>query len=246
MEINFLGKTALVTGACRGIGREITKLLVSCNAKVIAVSKTALKLDLLKQELPSITIVCVDLSDWNATRDALKPFSNNVELLVNNAGYAKCTPLGEITEEECDYTYNVNVKAIINVTQCLLDGMKERCRGSIVNVSSVAGLVGLRDHLVYGGSKAAVDLITKIMSLELGEFNIRVNSINPGVTKTDMAMVGWSDPARKQWMLNKCPLSRFSEPVEVARAVVYLLSDQSSMINAINLPIDGGMFNTKL
>lgn len=246
MNIDFGGKTALVTGVSRGIGREIAKLLSKCNAKVIGVCRSCQDSETLKQEIPGIEILKIDLSDWNQTKIALEPFKNRVDLLVNNAGLAICTPLGEITEMECDQMYNVNVKAIINVTQCLIPGMKERGKGSIVNISSVAGLIGLKDHLVYGASKAAVNLMTEIMALELGPFGIRVNSVNPGVTKTDMAMVGWSDPARAQWMITRCPLGRFSEPREVAEVVAYLLSDHSSMVNALNIPVDGGVYKTKM
>ncbi|KAF7495550.1 L-xylulose reductase [Sarcoptes scabiei] len=246
MEFDFSGKTALVTGASRGIGREIVHLLSTFKCKVIALGRDLNKLTELKENLSNIEIVCIDLSDWSGTKNALQPYRNQIDLLVNNAAYAKCTPLGSIDEKEIDDHYNVNVKAIINVTQCCLDRMKQNRSGSIVNVSSVAGLVGLRDHLVYGGTKASLDLMTKIMALELGSFNIRVNSINPGVTWTEMAMVGWSDEQKRQWMLDRCPLGRFSEPKEIAKAVIFLLSEHSSMINGINLPIDGGVLNTKL
>ncbi|KAH9423651.1 hypothetical protein DERP_005231 [Dermatophagoides pteronyssinus] len=246
MTLEFPGQTALVTGAGRGIGREIVRQLATRNVKVIAICRTCTDLDSLKKELPNIETIALDLRDWNQTRKTLEPFSEQIDMIVNNAAYAKCTPLGEITEQECDDHYSLNVKAIINVTQCVTNGMKQKRSGSIVNVSSLAGLVGLKDHLVYGSTKAAVDLMTKIMALELGPYNIRVNSINPGVTNTEMAKVGWSDPKRRDWMLSQCPLGRFNEPDEVAKAILFLLSKQSEPINGINLPIDGGICTTKM
>lgn len=239
MNIDFKGKKALVTGAGRGIGKEIVRLLVQCNAQVVAVTKTQANLDELKVEFPAIETVCLDVSNWNATKEALGRL-NDIELLVNNAAVAICEPIGQISEQSVDTQYNVNVKAVINVTQTLAEGMKKRKSGSIVNLSSMAGIVGLADHLVYGGTKAALDLMTKVMALELGPYNIRVNSVNPTVVWTEMAQVGWSDPEKARRMVSKIPLNRFIEPVEVARAVVYLLSDQSTMISGTILPIDGG------
>ena len=244
MEINFSGKKALVTGAGRGIGREIVRLLVRCGAHVVAVSKTAANLESLKQELPSsVEIVCVDLADWNATQKAVQPYADSIDLLVNNAAFAECQPFGSVTEDSFDKQYAINVKAVINVTQIVSQGMKQRKSGSIVNVSSVAGLIGLRNHLVYGGTKASLDLMTKILAIELGEYGIRVNSVNPTVTWTDMSLVGWSDPAKQAHLLSRTPLKRFANPIDVAETVVYLLSDRSAMITSSLVPLDGGLVN---
>lgn len=112
--------------------------------------------------------------------------------------------------------------------------------GSIVNISSQASMSALKDHLAYGLSKAALDQVTRIYALELGPHNIRVNSVNPTVTMTDMAKVGWSDPVKAANMLSKIPLGRFAEPQEVVDTVLFLLSDKANMINGVILPIDGG------
>src|SRR5690606_38259952 len=145
----------------------------------------------LKEELPSIETLCADLADWKATKAVPEPWSEKIDLLVNNAALAECCTLEEITEETFDRQYAITDKPVINVTQTVVKGMKKRKSGSIVNVSSVAGLIGLKDHMVYGGTKAALDLSTKIMALELDPYGIRVNSVNPTVTWTEMAMVGW-------------------------------------------------------
>ncbi len=140
----------------------------------------------------------------------------------------------------------MNVKAVINITQILALRMKNKGKGgSIVNVSSIAGIIGFKDHLVYGATKAALDLMTKIMALELGPFNIRVNSVNPTVTWTDMASVGWSDPIVREKMIEKHPLRRFAKPEDVVNTIVYLLSDKSNMINGTLLPIDAGLSTSR-
>jgi L-xylulose reductase len=142
--------------------------------------------------------------------------------------------------------FNVNVKAVINITQIIVKGMKNRgSGGSIVNVSSVAGIMGLEDHTVYGATKASLDIMTKIWALELGPFNIRVNSVNPTVTWTDMAFVGWSDPIKREKMLSKHPLHRFAKPSSVANTIIYLLSDKSNMISGTLVPIDGALLSSK-
>ena len=140
----------MVTGAGRGIGREIVRLLVKCNASVVAVSRTQTNLDSLKKEYPSIECVCVDLGNWAETEQKIKPYAEKIDYLVNNAAYAKCVPLEEITEEMLDLHFNINVKGIVNVTRIVVEGMKKRKYGAIVNNSSVAGLFGLANHLAYG------------------------------------------------------------------------------------------------
>lgn len=133
------------------------------------------------------------------------------------------------------------MKAIINITQIVAQGMIDRkSGGAIVNMSSQAGLAALADHLVYSAAKGAVDAITRVLALEYGPYGIRTNSVNPTVTWTDMAKVGWSDPKVASDMISKIPLGRFAQPSEVVDAIMYLLSDRSSMINGITLPIDGG------
>jgi len=241
MEINFKGKRALVTGAGRGIGREIVRLLVQLNAHVVAVSKTQANLDSLKSEFgEAVETVTVDLGNWSETQRKLAPYAETVDFLVNNAAWAECVPLEKVTEEMLDKHWNINVKGVISVTQVVIQGMKKRKYGAIVNISSVAGLQGIQDHIAYGATKGALDNITKVMACELGPYGIRVNSVNPTVTWTEMALVGWSDKAKQDRLRAKVPLDRFAEPVEVARAVAYLLSDMSSMISAALVPVDGG------
>uniref|UniRef100_A0A8C3A3U2 Dicarbonyl/L-xylulose reductase n=1 Tax=Cyclopterus lumpus TaxID=8103 RepID=A0A8C3A3U2_CYCLU len=224
MEVSFVGKRALVTGAGKGIGRDTALALARCGAKVTAVTRTQADLDSLVQECASITPVCVDLADWGATEAALQVVGP-IDLLVNNAGCASLQPFLELCF--CG--------------QILARGMKARgSGGSIVNVSSQASQCALRDHAVYCATKGALDMLTKVMALELGPQQIRVNSVNPTVVMTDMGRLGWSDPEKSKTMLSRIPLGRFAEVEDVVNTILFLLSDKSNMINGVSLPVDGG------
>ncbi|XP_077482108.1 L-xylulose reductase [Stigmatopora argus] len=240
MEISFKGKEALVTGAGKGIGRATALALAHYGANVTALTRTQSDLDSLVKECPAIIPVCVDLADWKATEATLKnigPF----DLLINNAACAKLQPFLEVTPDQFDQSFNVNVKAVLNVSQIVARGMIARdSRGSIVNVSSQASQCALKNHTVYCATKAALDMLTKMMALELGPHQIRVNSVNPTVVMTEMGRRGWSDPEKAKTMTSRIPLGRFAEVDEVVNSILFLLSDKSTMINGVSLPVDGG------
>ncbi|XP_041939625.1 L-xylulose reductase isoform X1 [Alosa sapidissima] len=240
MEISFAGKQALVTGAGKGIGRATVLALARCGAEVTAVTRTQADLNSLVLECPSVRPVCVDLSDWEATEAALKDVGP-VDLLVNNAAYASLQPFLEVTPEQFDMSFNINVKAALHVAQIVARGLKARgSGGSIVNISSQASQCALRDHAVYCATKGALDMLTKTMALELGPYQIRVNSVNPTVVMTDMGRIGWSDPEKAEAMTSRIPLGRFAEVEDVVNSILFLLSDKSAMTNGVTLPVDGG------
>ncbi|KAI4878477.1 hypothetical protein NFI96_018336 [Prochilodus magdalenae] len=240
MEITFTGKRALVTGAGKGIGRATALALVRGGAEVVAVTRTKTDLDTLVQECPSIKPVCVDLGDWDATEKALKDVGP-IDLLVNNAGVAYLQPFLEITQDQFDTSFNVNVKGALHVAQIVGKGMKARgTGGSIVNLSSQAAQCAFKDHAVYCATKGALDMLTKVMALELGPHNIRVNSVNPTVVWTDMSKIGWSDPVKANGMKARIPMGKFAEVEDVVHSILFLLSDKSAMINGVTLPVDGG------
>lgn len=239
MNISFQGKRALVTGAGKGIGREIARTLAACGASVVALSRTGSDLASLEREIGCQSIV-VDLADADAARAAATA-AGPVDLLVNNAGISVPQPLLQTTVEAFDQTMAVNVRAALIVTQVVAAGLIARRRGgAVVNLSSQASMVGLADHAAYCASKGALDQLTRVMALELGPHGIRVNAINPTVTLTPMGEMAWSDPTRRAAMLAKIPLGKFAQPADVAHAVAYLLSDQADVIHGVTLPVDGG------
>jgi len=240
MDINFKGQRALVTGAGKGIGRSIAKMLVECGAEVIALSRTQADLDSLKEEVPTIQTVCLDLSDIEAATSKIESLGD-IHLLVNNAGIAILGPFEEIKFEDFDKIFSVNVKAPLFIAQVVAKQMITRgSGGAIVNVSSQASMIALKDHTLYCSTKAAMDMFTKSLALELGPHKIRVNAVNPTVVMTDMGRLGWSDPAKAKPMLDTIPLGRFAEVEDVVHSIIYLLSDKANMITGTMLPIDGG------
>ncbi|CAJ0958985.1 unnamed protein product [Ranitomeya imitator] len=208
MDISFTGHRALVTGAGKGIGRAAVKALRAAGAEVIALSRSL-------EDLESLTMPRsgdrVHGPNWSATEAALTSLQA-VDLLVNNAGVALLQPFLEITPEAIDRSFDVNVRAAILVSQTVARQMIKRgMGGAIVNVSSQASQVALQNHSVYCATKGALDMLTKVMALELGPKKIRVNCVNPTVIMTDRGRANWSDPQKAAPMLNRIPLGRFAE-----------------------------------
>ncbi|XP_063361690.1 L-xylulose reductase-like [Cydia amplana] len=240
MEISFKNKRVLVTGAGQGIGRGMAIELWRAGAEVVAISRTKSYLDSLQKEYPSIRTVALDLADWEQTRKVLETLGH-FDCLVNNAALGLTEDFLTTTPENFDLLMNVNVKSVLNVSQVVAKKMIDaKTGGSIVNISSQASKAALWGHVTYSATKGAIDAMTRVMALELGPHNIRVNAVNPTVIMTEMGRLGWSDPQKAEGMLSKIPLGRFGEVSEVVNAVCFLLSDKASMINGVELPIDGG------
>jgi NAD(P)-dependent dehydrogenase (short-subunit alcohol dehydrogenase family) len=243
MEIRFDGKRVLVTGAGKGIGRDIAQLLAACGASVVAVSRSGEDLDSLAGETGCETVVA-DIGDAEQARAAAEQ-AGVVHLLVNNAGISIPEPFLDTSPESFDQTMAINVRGAMIVSQVVARGMIARGDGgAIVNLSSQASQIGLVDHTAYCASKGALDQLTRVMALELGPHGIRVNAVNPTVTMTPMGKMAWGDPAKSGPMLARIPLGRFADPIDVSHAVAYLLSDRARMINGVMLPVDGGFLST--
>uniref|UniRef100_A0A8B9WIU2 L-xylulose reductase n=1 Tax=Bos mutus grunniens TaxID=30521 RepID=A0A8B9WIU2_BOSMU len=232
MDLRLAGRWALVTGAGKGIGRSIVKALHAAGARVVAVSRTQADLDSLVREVGARP--CVDLADWEATEQALGGVGP-VDLLVNNAAVAFLQPFLEVTKEAYDMSFNVNLRAVIQVSQIVARGLIARgAPGVIVNVSSQASQRGLTNHSVYSHRVDPLPVPVQI----------RVNAVNPTVVMTPMGQAAWSDPQKAKAMLDRIPLGRFAEVENVVDTILFLLSDRSSMTTGSTVPVDGGFLAT--
>ncbi|RFU46426.1 SDR family oxidoreductase [Paraburkholderia sp. DHOC27] len=236
---DFSGSSILVTGASSGIGRATVELLCASGASVVAAARNVNELARLAEETGCEPLT-LDVGDPVAIDEALTEL-DGFDGLVNCAGVALLERAIDTTAASFDRVMAVNARSAALISGHVARGMIAAKRpGSIVNVSSQAGLAALDDHLSYSASKAAMDAITRALCIELGPHGIRVNSVNPTVTLTPMAELAWSDPVKREPALKGIPLRRFAQPHEVAEPILYLLSDASSMISGVSLPIDGG------
>ena len=246
-KYDFTGHKIAVTGAGKGIGRATVIALHKANAeKIIAITRTQADLDSLVQETNDdgkIIPVCADLSNQKFMPDLEKVFAeHDCDMLVNNAGTGGLTSFDDMTEENYDRIMQVNLKSATFIAQAFSKNFKSK-NGSIVNISSQAAFVPLPQHTSYCISKAGMDMLTKMMALELGSKNIRINSCNPTVVMTDLGKSAWSDPVKAETVLKKIPLRKFAEVDEVVQPILFLLSDAASMVNGCCLPVDGGYVN---
>ena len=237
--MSLSGKRALVTGAGKGIGREIVAALARRGAAVVALSRSAADLEALRAETGCETILA-DLEDTEAAAQAVRA-ALPVQLLVNNAGIARLDPALGVSEATFFQVMRVNAWAALRMAQVVGADLVSRGEGgAIVNVSSIAAALGLPEHVAYCASKAALDAVTRVLAVELGPHGIRTNSVNPAVTLTPMADLVWSEPAKAAPMLARIPAGRFVQPGEVAEVVCFLLGEGAAMVNGTCLDVDGG------
>ena len=237
--INFNGRTVLVTGASGGIGGATVRHLVSAGADVIASGRSQETLAALASQTGA-RVLTFDLSLEDSVRHALEGL--DVWGVVNCGGYGGeiATPM-DTDIAVFDEVININARGALLVIKYTSRSMIRLGKGgSIVNVSSQASLVALPGHISYGSSKAALDNITRGSALELGRYNIRVNSVNPTVVMTPMSAWYWGREEIGRPFLEAMPLGRWATENEIAAPITFLLSDAASMISGVSLPIDGG------
>jgi L-xylulose reductase len=236
---DFNGRTILVTGGSGGIGGATVRHLVKTNADVIASGRSKEALAKIARETGCRTLT-FDLASEQEIRGALEGL--DVWGVVNCGGFGGeiATPM-DTDIAIFDKVISINARGALIVTKYTTQSMVRLGKGgSIVNVSSQASLVALDGHISYGSSKAALDNITRVSALELGKYNIRVNSVNPTVVMTPISSGHWSQPHVAEPFLKQMPLGRWATEDEIAGPIVFLLSDAASMITGVSLPIDGG------
>ncbi|MFD1798156.1 SDR family oxidoreductase [Paracoccus aurantiacus] len=229
----------LVTGASGGIGGATVRLLVERGADVIASGQNEAKLAELAAETG-----CRALPFDLTSEDSVKAALDGLDLwgVVNCGGFGGeiATPM-DTDIDVFDKVIATNARGALLVTKYAAASMIRLGQGgAIVNVSSQASLVALKGHISYGSSKAALDNITRVSALELGQYGIRVNGVHPTVVMTPMSAWYWGRPEIEGPFLSQMPLGRWATEAEIAAPIAFLLSDGASMISGVSLPIDGG------
>ena len=241
------GKVAIVTGAARGMGKAEAELFAKEGAKVVVA-------DILEEEAKQVAenikkagkeaiAVKLDVSkaeEWKKLVDMVVEKWGKVDVLVNNAGILSMAGIEQLTEEEWDKVMNINAKSQFLGIKYVLPAMKKAGKGSIINISSIYGIIGSGAAAAYHASKGASRLLTKTVAAELAKYNIRVNSIHPGVIRTPMTDDLLKDPNNAKGLLGTTVLGRPAEPMEVANGALFLASDESSFMTGSEVVIDGG------
>jgi len=240
-------KTAIITGATRGIGRGIAVEFAKQGANVaFTYSSSVDAANALETELNALGIKAKGYQSNAAefdtaqelAKEILKEFGS-IDVLVNNAGITKDNLLMRTSEDDFDKVIQVNLKSVFNMTKAVIRPMMKQRAGSIINMSSVVGLKGNAGQSNYAASKAGILGFSKSVALELGSRNIRSNVIAPGFIETEMT--GKLDEATVQSWRDAIPLKRGGSPEDIANACVFLASDMSSYITGQTLSVDGGM-----
>ncbi len=241
------GKRALVTGASKGIGLEICKVLADAGANIAAVARDTAGLKTARGAVEDAGRKCLtieaDLATIEGPRDAagqaLDHFGT-IDILVNNAGVALVAPLLEASVDDWDRTMAINLRAPFLLAQALAPKMIAQRAGKIINISSQTGVIAIEDHGAYATSKNGLNALTKVMTAEWARHNIQANAVCPTIILTPMGEEIWGDPAKGQPMIDRTPLRRFGQPVEVADLVLFLASPASDLICGDTIMIDGG------
>jgi NAD(P)-dependent dehydrogenase (short-subunit alcohol dehydrogenase family) len=245
MTQDFAGRTALVTGGNSGIGRAVADQLARRGAHVVIsgrdVARGTKAVEEIRADGGTADFVRADLAQLEDVRSlakqAIELGGGHVDVLINTAGIFPFGPTAETADSDFDAVYAVNVRAPFYLVAELAPLMAARGSGAIVNVTTMVAYFGMAGMAAYGSSKAAVELLTRAWAAEFGADGVRVNAVSPGPTRTEGTAVMGDN---LDGLAGTTPLQRVGRPEEVAAGIVFLASDEASLIHGATLPVDGG------
>jgi 3-oxoacyl-[acyl-carrier protein] reductase len=242
MNIDLSGRTAIVTGSTRGIGRGIAQLLSECGANVAIVGRDPSTADVVASTMKSAKGFGCDITDSAAVValvEEVEKAYGGVDILVNNAGITRDNLLMRMKDEDWDAVLAANLKAAFVATRAVSRGMMKKRWGRVINVASVVGLIGNKGQANYAASKAGLIGFTKSVAKELASRNILANVVAPGFIETDMTAA--LTPDARDTLSKQIPLERLGKPNDIAGAVAFLASEYASYITGQVFVVDGGM-----
>jgi NAD(P)-dependent dehydrogenase (short-subunit alcohol dehydrogenase family) len=241
------GRTALVTGASRGIGRDTARALANAGARVALAARDRAGLESLAEEIGAaggeahaVELDLLDLGSIERAVAAAVERLGRLDILVNNAGIGAERHALEVSEEQWDWTIGVNLKGLFFCSQAAARRMVEQRYGRIVNMGSQAGRAGIREESVYCASKAAIEGLTRVLALEWAPYNVTVNVVAPTFIRTPGTAPFLEQPEYLKSVLARIPLGRVGSTMDVAAAVLYLASPAADLVTGSVLTIDGG------
>lgn len=241
------GKIAVITGASMGIGYGLAKALAHAGATVVVTARNMSKLEQLceeiRQEGGKAYAVALDVTDVPQIQSVMNQIAKEhgrIDILVNNAGLGYNHPATEVTEADWDQMMEVNLKGLFFCCQAAGKIMLEQGYGRIVNMSSQASVVGIRDHAVYCATKGGVNQLTRVLALEWSARGVNVNAVGPTFTYTPGTAERLDDPQYLQGVLDRIPAEKVAGIKDVAGAVIYLASPAGDMVTGTVLMVDGG------
>ncbi len=241
------GRVALVTGAARGIGRDVARGLAGAGAAVAAGVRNTVDARGLLDDIEAaggramaVELDVTNLGQIEEAVDDVVTHLGRLDILVNNAGLGSNHPATEVTESAWDQIMDVNLKGLFFCCQAAGQVMLDQGTGRIINMSSQAGVVGIRDHAVYSASKGGVNLLTKVLALEWSDRGVTVNAVAPTFVYTPGTAERLDNPEYLGAVLDRLPIGRVGSTTDVAGAIIYLASPAGSLVTGHVLLVDGG------
>ncbi len=241
----FAGKTVIITGSSTGIGEGIARRFHAEGANVVINARNAEKCAAVADTLDAdrTLVVAGDVSKPDFAVDLISKTVERfggLDCLVNNAGVADQGLLHQMSDAQIDRVIDINVKGVLYLSRAAIPALIET-KGSIINISSVSGTGGDSMLPLYNASKGAVTNLTRGLALQLGPMGVRVNTINPSVTRSDMVDQIVNNEGAMKMVMNRMAIKRVGEPEDIAAAAAFLASEDASFITGVNLPVDGGV-----
>ncbi|MDB9968003.1 3-oxoacyl-[acyl-carrier-protein] reductase [Gammaproteobacteria bacterium] len=238
----MLNNTVFITGASRGIGLSIAQAFASEGHFVIGTSRSKFDLEsaLGTEDCLHMILDVTDRAVIKEAYDTLKENNHLPGIIINNAGITKDQLFLRMKDEDWDDVINTNLSSVFNITKVFIKSMVKQRQGRVINISSVAGLMGNPGQVNYSSSKAAIGGFTKSLAKELASRNITVNSIAPGFISSDMTDALTDD--QKSEILNQIPMQKFGDPKNIAELAVFLASEKGQYITGQTISVDGGLY----